>query len=107
MYLKLKGVEFKNADMAIEAARKVIDYGPSVDCYYRRIPGDTGWKKEVIWTVRVPAGRNCSALIKHLKDKYPRSDWVLFDIDEDGFEVCLQPSSNVADLRAALIPVRA
>lgn len=107
MYLKLKGVEFKSAAEAGEAARKIMDYGPSVQCYYRRIPGDSGWRKEVVWCVFVPAGRNCSALIKHLKSQYPRSEWQLFEIDADGFEIDLQPSGSGADLRAALIPVRA
>jgi hypothetical protein len=92
LYLKLAGVEFKTAAEAAEVAKGIIDHGPSVDCYHRRIPGEMAWKKEVIWTVRVPAPRNCAALIKHLKARYPRSEWKLFEIDEDGYEIDLQPS---------------
>ena len=108
MYLKLAGVEFKTAAQAGEAAKSIMDYGPSVGCYYRRVPGGEAWQKEVIWTVRVPATSNASGLIKHLKQRYPRSEWKLFEIDEDGFEIDLQPppGSTAADLPAA-IPIKA
>jgi hypothetical protein len=107
MYLKLKGCEFKSAAQAAKAAETVIDYGPTVQCYYRRIPGGNRWEKEVIWTVQVPATRNCSGLIAHLKQRFPLSEWTLYEIDEDGFEVDLQPSISGSDLReAARIPVK-
>lgn len=108
MYLKLKDCEFKSAEVAGEAAKSIIDYGPVVQCYYRRIPGGDRWAREVVWTVRVPVGHcNASALIKHLKQRYPRSEWTLFEIDDDGFEIDLQPSVSGVDNHAAvLIPVK-
>jgi hypothetical protein len=105
-YLKLAGVEFKNPTQAIEAAKSLMIFGPSVSCYHRRTPGGDRWQKEVIWTIQVPAGNNAAGLIKHLKGAYPLSEWKLFEIDEDGYEIDLQPSVQ-PKTDPSLIPVKA
>lgn len=91
-YLKLAGVEFKSPTPAAEAAKALMVFGPSISCYHRRIPGGESWQKEVVWTVRVPAGSNPAAIAKMLKAAYPHSEWKLFEIDQDGYEIDLQPS---------------
>lgn len=92
MYLKLSGVEFSNATQAGEAAAQLMEFRPSVSCYRRRGPsGET----QVVWTVKVPAGLRPDGLIKHLQRVHPHTEWVLLSIDEDGFEVDLQPGKRV------------
>lgn len=90
MYLKLAGVEFSNASQAGAAAAQLMEFRPSVSCYRRRGVSGT----EVVWTVKVPAGLRPDGLIKHLKRIHPHTEWELLSIDDDGFEIDLQPKSE-------------
>ena len=84
MYLKLGGVEFNNASQAGAAAAQLMEFRPSVSCYRRRGAGGT----EVVWTVKVPAGLRPDGRLKRV---HPHTEWELLSIDEDGFEIDLQP----------------
>jgi len=88
MYLKLAGVEFNSAAQAGAAAAQLMEFRPSVSCYRRR---GAGGAAEVVWTVKVPAGLRPDGLVKHLKRIHPHTEWELLSIDEDGFEIELQP----------------
>jgi len=91
MYLKLAGVEYRSAADAGAAAAQLMEFRPHVTCYRRHGPSGS---TEVIWTVKVPAGLRPDGIIKHLKRVHPHTEWELLSIDDDGFEIELQPKGG-------------
>jgi hypothetical protein len=89
MFWKLEGVEFTKPAQATAAAEQFVNFKAVVAPYKRCRPdGST----EVVWALRVPGGLRPDTVQKYLRQQHPAAKWALVSIDEDGFEVALQPA---------------
>lgn len=90
LYLKLKG-ELTKPAQAMAAVQQLAGWTPLMSL--RRVRGATG-DAHSVFSVLVPAGKRPDSVRRQLALSHPHTEWVLVDVDADGFETEVIPSTQ-------------